>query len=318
MTMKGHNYDGGKGILCKLCGKIHIAGATGRHDSRNSMLGHNFDHGKGDICQKCGKIHKVKTLGGHNFDQGIGIPCKKCGKVHHMPQNKKKGWVGSLRGHTFDHGKGIPCVKCGKIHTRPETWSANRRKLWTFRQFWRIIEEDDYQSHEKEHRSAGGKKSTKTKLKKYGCIYKPSTKEQFGHRPELSKKLRAIRLHQVFPKKNSDIEIILQTKLKELKISFQTNVPIDGQPDIFIEPNICIFADGCYHHGCKIHLRGNYFKGQSVEQKRISDAKITLILQSQGYIVLRFWGHDIKHNLDFCINQILQEVKKCQYQKTVS
>jgi hypothetical protein len=45
---------------------------------------------------------------------------------------------------------------------------------------------------------------------------------------------------------NTSIETKLQNWLKDQKISFETHYPVIGHPDIFIKPNICIFADGCY------------------------------------------------------------------------
>jgi very-short-patch-repair endonuclease len=37
---------------------------------------------------------------------------------------------------------------------------------------------------------------------------------------------------------------------------------------------------------------------------------VTSNLQKQGFIVLRFWEHDINNNLDFCISQIINILKK--------
>ena len=61
-------------------------------------------------------------------------------------------------------------------------------------------------------------------------------------------KLRQKRLHQIFPKKDTKIEIILQKELTKRDIPFVTHKALFGQPDIFIEPNICVFADGDYWH----------------------------------------------------------------------
>src|SRR3990167_3150838 len=89
--------------------------------------------------------------------------------------------------------------------------------------------------------------------------------------------------------KNSSIELKLQNLLKENNIPFETNYPILGRPDIFIKPNICIFADGCYWHKCS-----ECGFEESIRKEREKDQRITQTLQSQGYTVIRLWEHTIK------------------------
>lgn len=105
------------------------------------------------------------------------------------------------------------------------------------------------------------------------------------------------RLKKIFPKKDTSIEITLQHKLVQLGINFEKHKPIVGQPDLFIAPNICIFADGCYWHKCE---KCGFGIG------REHDKLVTSELEKQGYEVLRFWEHDINNNLDSCVNEILK------------
>ena len=65
---------------------------------------------------------------------------------------------------------------------------------------------------------------------------------------------------------------------------------IIGQPDIYIEPRICVFCDGDYWH--------NYPKGN----KR--DKIVNIKLKKQGYKVLRFWEHEIKNSVYECVKII--------------
>lgn len=103
---------------------------TKKLNPSKSFLGHNFDHGRGDICKKCGKIHnspkvRGKTHGGlgHSYDHGKNEPCKLCGKIH----------ITGFRGHNVDHGRGDICKKCGKIHKaghfgKKDGWSRGLTK----------------------------------------------------------------------------------------------------------------------------------------------------------------------------------------------
>ena len=48
------------------------------------------------------------------------------------------------------------------------------------------------------------------------------------------------RLSTIIPQHDTKIEKILQEQLKRHGIKFQKHIPIQGQPDIFIEPNAFI------------------------------------------------------------------------------
>ena len=132
---------------------------------------------------------------------------------------------------------------------------------------------------------------------------------------EYRKKIKEKRLHQVFPKKDSKIEKILQEGLKKRKIPFTTHVPIIGQPDILIEPSICVFADSDWFHGytymsghdCSKYkmLNNEYF-----EKKIQSDKEKTQSLTVQGYKVLRFWEHEIMKNPEECLQEIIKIIKE--------
>lgn len=106
-----------------------------------------------------------------------------------------------------------------------------------------------------------------------------------------SDEVKAKRLLQVIPIKDTSIEVALQNALKEKGIEFEKHKPIFGQPDIFIEPNICIFADGDYWH--------------NLEKSKKRDAEVNITLQLMGYKVIRLWEHDIKKRLGWCICQAL-------------
>lgn len=136
------------------------------------------------------------------------------------------------------------------------------------------------------------KKHTKKSRKKMSEIKKGKNNPFYGkfHSKRTIEKLRQARLKQIFPIKDTSIEIVLQDALKFKGIVFRTHEPIMGQPDIFIEPNVCIFADGDYWH--------NWPNGKE------KDKKITQSLKNQGYKVIRFWEHEINNNISSCINQI--------------
>lgn len=113
-----------------------------------------------------------------------------------------------------------------------------------------------------------------------------------------TKKAKAIikkkRLLQVIPTKDTSIEKKVQSFLTEKNIIFEKHKAITGQPDIFIQPNICIFTDGCYWHGCP---KCNKIQTKFADRK-YRDKTITSTLSRNGYQVIRFWEHTINNDFD--------------------
>ena len=139
-------------------------------------------------------------------------------------------------------------------------------------------------------------------------------------RPEMRELSRKNRLHQVFPAKDTNIEKILQKGLRKKGIKFEKHKPILGQPDLFIKPNICIFADGDFWHGW-LYLQGRDFSGKKQFNNKHfqhiikKDKKITLQLKELGYNILRFWEHEINENPEKCLQKIIKIIKESRRQR---
>ena len=146
------------------------------------------------------------------------------------------------------------------------------------------------------------KKRPEVERRKLEGSYKGTNKIGYRHTKKAIEKMRVAALSrppQKYPFKNTFIELKLQNLLRENNIPFETHYPILGHPDIFIKPNICIFADGCYWHGCPKCKPGHN------EHKRLKDKRITKELQSQGYTVIRLWEHDIKKDKVEQLNNLI-------------
>jgi very-short-patch-repair endonuclease len=112
---------------------------------------------------------------------------------------------------------------------------------------------------------------------------------------EIIEKLRKARMKQKIPLKDTLIEKALQKELKKRKITFRTHIPILNitQPDIFIEPNICVYADGTYWH-----KKYNYK----------NDRKINRKLKKNGFMVFRFSEDKIYEDVESCIDSIVNKM----------
>jgi len=64
--------------------------------------------------------------------------------------------------------------------------------------------------------------------------------------------------------------------------------------------NVVIECDGCFYHAC--HQCGFIKYHQDMIK---SDINNTILLETAGYTLYRFWGHDIVDSIDNCINKII-------------
>ena len=132
-------------------------------------------------------------------------------------------------------------------------------------------------------------KISKSRIGKYTGI----KAGHFGKKhSEISReKIRLKRLLQVFPVKDTSIEVALQNELIKKGIVFEKHKSILGitQPDAFIEPNICIYADGDYWH--------------SRPEVAMRDERINEALQ-KNFLVLRYSEKEINANVEGCVDEI--------------
>ena len=114
--------------------------------------------------------------------------------------------------------------------------------------------------------------------------------------------------------RDTSIEKTLRSALWIRGHRFRVQYKIEGKPDIvFVKQKIAIFCDGCYWHGCpickKIPDSNKDFWLNKFESNKTRAVKVNFILKEKGWIVLRFWGHEIKDNLDQIILDIEHYLK---------
>jgi DNA mismatch endonuclease Vsr len=112
--------------------------------------------------------------------------------------------------------------------------------------------------------------------------------------------------------KNTDIEMSLRKLLWNNGFRYRkNNLKVYGKPDIvFVGKKIAIFCDGDFWHGYdfenqKETIKSNQiFWKKKIENNIRHDILITAALESEGWIVLRFWGHDIKKHPEKCLQKV--------------
>ena len=122
-------------------------------------------------------------------------------------------------------------------------------------------------------------------------------------RSDLMKKIRST---------NTTPELLLRKELWRLGYRYRLNVTkLKGKPDLFFNKHkLVIFVDGEFWHGYnwtekkpKIKANRKYWI-KKIERNMERDLENTKYLASNGYVVLRFWEHEIKKDLAGCIKKI--------------
>jgi len=241
-----------------------------KREARKRMLGNKYGLGN----QNClGRILSDKTKEKIR-QKRIG---KYCGKdnpfygQHHSDATKQKIGKANSGENNHNYGKHLPLSTRKKMSERivsPETREKLRQRGLVNKPCALCIE--------------------RARLAHIGNKYNLGKK-----RSDITKeKLKKARLRIIIPHKDTSIEVKLQKALSTQKIKFRKHVPITGQPDIFIEPNICIFADGDYWH--------------NLEKGKKRDKYVNRKLKQMGYVILRFWEHQINKDLTGCLNKIIE------------
>lgn len=144
---------------------------------------------------------------------------------------------------------------------------------------------------------------------------KPSPYKGMKNRytPLQIERIRQGRLRQVIPIKDTKIEKMMQLALSLEQIKFETHKAIIGQPDIFIEPNTCIFIDGCYWHGCR-ECYPDLIVNKRIFQTTFKDVDVNQKLNELGYNVIRIKEHVIMDEKTDSMLNIMSLIKKTIFQ----
>ena len=121
---------------------------------------------------------------------------------------------------------------------------------------------------------------------------------------------------QAVKNKDTKIEIMLRKALFAKGYRYRKNSSkIFGKPDIvFVTEQIAVFCDSEFWHGFNWETRKHDFKSNKtfwiskIERNIERDKDVNRRLRDEGYIVLRFWGSQIKKELNSVVDIIEQEI----------
>lgn len=112
--------------------------------------------------------------------------------------------------------------------------------------------------------------------------------------------------------KDSAIELALRKELWSRGLRYRKNVKtVYGKPDIaFIGKKVAVFCDSEFWHGYAWEITQDDFQSKrdfwipKIERNIQRDKEVNEKLRSEGWIVLRFWGREIKRDPGACADLI--------------
>jgi len=159
----------------------------------------------------------------------------------------------------------------------------------------------------------------KFRLKKYpeNRIVVPRFNEENGfyttrQRSDLMSKIKA---------QDTKPEVKLRKALWNLGFRYRKNVrKLPGCPDVvFSRFKLVIFVDGEFWHGYKwdekkVKIKSNRdFWLPKIERNMQRDEENNILLQKEGWVVMRFWENQLKKDFEGCINSILTTIQDIEF-----
>lgn len=117
--------------------------------------------------------------------------------------------------------------------------------------------------------------------------------------------------------KDTKPEIMLRRELWKRGYRYRKNFSeLPGKPDIvFIRKKVVVFIDGDFWHGYNWEekkrkiLNNKEYWVKKIEKNIERDKENTKKLSNMGYKVIRFWEHEIKTDINKCVNEIIKTLK---------
>ena len=115
--------------------------------------------------------------------------------------------------------------------------------------------------------------------------------------------------------RDTTIEVSLRKALWHEGVRYRKNMKLfNCRPDIVITKyKIAVFCDGDFWHGkgferYDVHTNAKFWH-EKIKRNVERDLENTIELRDNGWTVLRFWGTDIRKNLDMCVERVVREIK---------
>jgi len=125
----------------------------------------------------------------------------------------------------------------------------------------------------------------------------------------LTKEQRAYNMSKIRGK-NTGPEVKLRKMLwSEGVRGYRIHYKLPGKPDIvFTNKKIAIFIDGCFWHKCTVCFQEpetrKEFWMKKIQSNIDRDKNVDEQLTNKGWVVIRFWEHEVRKNPDNVVKKI--------------
>jgi DNA mismatch endonuclease (patch repair protein) len=115
--------------------------------------------------------------------------------------------------------------------------------------------------------------------------------------------------------KDSKIEILMRSELHKKGLRFRKHYKnLIGKPDIvFVKARVVVFLDSCFFHMCPYHYvqpkSNKSYWLPKLKRNKERAKEVNKTLRKDGWKVIRFWEHQIKKDVEKCINKIVMIAK---------
>ena len=104
---------------------------------------------------------------------------------------------------------------------------------------------------------------------------------------------------------------LIRSRLKGWRMNI---LGLPGKPDfIFGDKKLAVFIDGCFWHGCKKCYRGpksnKLYWASKLRLNKARDIRNAKMLLSLGWNTLRLWEHEVRGDINGCIESIRRKLK---------
>ena len=73
-----------------------------------------------------------------------------------------------------------------------------------------------------------------------------------------------------------------------------------GNPDVFIQPNVVVFVNGCFWHGCPEHYKpprtNRVFWRSKISRNMVRQREVVHWLERNGWRVRIVWEHELRRS----------------------
>lgn len=125
--------------------------------------------------------------------------------------------------------------------------------------------------------------------------------------------------------RETSMEKLLRNSLERTRFTFQSN----SRPEhdlkiradfVFCRRKLCVFLDGCYWHGCRRHYKppitNREWWDEKISDNKRRDRRQTKELRSRGWVVFRFWEHEVTSvNVLRITSQIVKRLRELPCKK---